>query len=257
MPSTSPKQCVQEYLDSQEEPFTPLDNATTKPGTAGNLKQKQSSELKSKVKLEPVTQPEVLFPGKLDPNTPAFIPALTSTQIPMGPYVEFMARRELISNKIEKFDDRPENYRTWKGSLENMIKGVNLSPSEQLSLIIEYTTNESKRLVQGLRNAYVENPGEGLIEVWRKLGERFGSNAVVTQVHLDKVNSFPRIGPRENKRLQEFGDLLLELQCAKNDGGLKGLKILDEPAYLRPVVTKLPGDLQGRWQRHAFKRLSP
>lgn len=126
-----------------------------------------------------------------------------------------------------------------------MIKGVNLSPSEQLSLIIEYTTNESKSLVQGLRNAYIKNPEEGLIEVWRKLGERFGSNAVVTQVHLDKVNSFPRIGSRENKRLQEFGDLLLEMQCAKNDRGLKGLKILDEPAYLRPVVTKLPGTSKG------------
>lgn len=34
--------------------------------------------------------------------------------------------------------------------------------------------------------------------------------------------------------------MLLELECAKNDGGLKGLKILDEPAYLKPVVTKLP-----------------
>ena len=57
----------------------------------------------------------------------------------------------------------------------------------------------------------------------------------------------------ENKQLQEFDDLLLELQCAKNDGALRGLKIVDEPAYLRPVVTKLPDDLQGRWQRHAFK----
>ena len=137
-----------------------------------------------------------------------------------------------------------------------MIKGVNLSPSEQLSLIIEHTTNESKRLVQRLRNAFIENPGEGLKQVWCKLGERFGSNAVVTQVHLAKLNSFPKIGFRDNKRLQEFGDLLLELQCAKNDGGLKGLKILDEPAYLRPVAAKLPEDLQGRWQRHAIDLFS-
>ena len=30
-------------------------------------------------------------------------------------------------------------------------------------------------------------------------------------------------------------------------------KILDEPAYLRPIVAKLPADLQGKWQKHAFK----
>ena len=112
----------------------------------------------------------------------------------MGTYIGFMARRELISNKIEKFDDRPENYHTWRGSFENMIAGVKISPSEQLSLIIEYTTNESKRLAQRLRNAYIDNPGEGLKEVWCKLGERFDSNSVVTQVHLQEINSFPTIG---------------------------------------------------------------
>ena len=104
-----------------------------------------------------------------------------------------------------------------------------------------------------LRNAHIDNPGEGLKDVWCKLGERFGSNSVVRQVYLQKINSFPKIGKQNNKQLQEFGDLLLELQCTKNDGRIKGLQILDEPAYLRPIVAKLPSDLQGRWQKHAFK----
>ena len=45
-------------------------------------------------------------------------------------------------------------------------------------------------------------------------------------------NSFPKIRMQNKKQLQEFGDLLLELQCAKNDGRIKGLQILEEPAYL-------------------------
>ena len=44
---------------------------------------------------------------------------------------------------------------------------------------------------------------------------------------------------QNNKQPQEFGDLLRELQCAKNDGRLKGLQILDLPAYQRPVVAKV------------------
>ena len=75
--------------------------------------------------------------------------------------------------------------------------------------MIENTTNESKCLVQRLGNAYIENPEEGIKEAWHKLGERFGSNAVVTQIHLNKLQTFPKIGNHENKRLQEFGDLLL------------------------------------------------
>ena len=45
--------------------------------------------------------------------------------------------------------------------------------------------------------------------------------------------------------------MLLELQRAKYDGRIKGQQILDEPAYLRPIVAKLPADLLGR--KHAFK----
>ena len=64
---------------------------------------------------------------------------------------------------------------------------------------------------------------------------------------------FPKIEPEDDKGLQELGDLLLELECAKNDGGLSGLKVLDEPAFLRPLLVKLPDDLPGRWQRHAYR----
>ena len=56
-----------------------------------------------------------------------------------------MARRELIVNKIEKFDNRPENYNTWKGAFRNMTKDVNVTASEELALMIEYTTGESKK----------------------------------------------------------------------------------------------------------------
>jgi len=164
-----------------------------------------------------------------------------------------MARRELIANKIEKFDNRPENYNTWKAAFRNMTKDVNVTASEQLALMIEYTTGESKKLVQRLGNAYIENPDVGVRESWKKLGERFGSTAVITNVHLNKLTMFPGLAAKDNKGLQEFGDLLLELQCAKEDGSLTGLKILDEPAYLKPLLIKLPEELQGRWQRHAYR----
>ena len=120
------------------------------------------------------------------------------------------------------------------------------------SLIIEHTCNESNKLAQRLRNAYINKPVEGVAILWQKLSQRFGSNAVITEVHLNKLRDFPKIGFRDNKKLQEFGDLLLERQCAKADGGYKGLKILDETVYIKPVIAKLPGDIQSRWQKHAF-----
>ena len=71
-------------------------------------------------------------------------------------------------------------------------------------------------------------------------------------MHLKNLTMFPALALKDNKGLQELGNLLLELQYTKEDGGLAGLKILDEPAFLKPVLIKLPGELQGRWQRHAY-----
>ena len=51
---------------------------------------------------------------------------------------------------------------------------------------------------------------------------------------------------KDNKGPQELGNLLFELDCAKNDGGLSGLIVLDEAAFLKPLLVKLPDDLPGR-----------
>ena len=131
-----------------------------------------------------------------------------------------------------------------------MIRGVNITPHEEPPLNVEHTTGESKKLAQRLRNAYINNPSQGVAILWQKLGQRFGSKTVIMEVHLSKLRDFAY---RDNKRLQDLGDLFLELQCAKADEGCPGLRILDEPPYIKPVVAKLPGDIQNRWQKHAYR----
>ena len=61
---------------------------------------------------------------------------------------------------------------------------------------------------------------------------RYGSSVVLTKIHLNKLTNFPKFGYKENGKLQESGYLLLELDCAKKDGRMQGLRILDEPIYL-------------------------
>ena len=92
----------------------------------------------------------------------------------MRSYVNFMAKRELIANKIEKFDNSPVNYHTWQASFNNMIRNVRITPSEEFSWLVEYTTLSSKSLVLRLRNAYIGKPHEGITELWKKLDERYG-----------------------------------------------------------------------------------
>ena len=95
------------------------------------------------------------------PSTPSQTVQFSNPADRMECFIQFMARREVIANKIEKFDDRPEKLNTWKAAFKNMTNDVNITASEELALMLEYTTGESKRLVQWLRNAYVENPTAG------------------------------------------------------------------------------------------------
>ena len=89
-----------------------------------------------------------------------------------------------------------------------MVNEVNITASEELALMLEYTTAESKRLVQRVRNAYIENPIAGVRESWKKLP----STAIITNVYLNNLTTFPALAPKNNKGLQELEDLLLELQ---------------------------------------------
>ena len=247
LPVEEPRKRVEEYVNSQPWVSEPRGN-TSRFTTPGFL-----SKSVKKEKQDPL---EKLNPGAL-PSTPSQTARLSNPADRMECLIQFMARRELIANKIEKFDDRPENFNTWKAAFKNMTNDVNITTGEELALMLEYTTGESERLVQRLRNAYIENSAAGVRESWKKLGERFGSTAVITNVHLNKLTTFAALAPKDSKGLQQLGDLLLELQCTKEDGGLAGLKILDEPAFLKPVLIKLPEELQGRWQRHAYRFKSP
>ena len=60
---------------------------------------------------------------------------------------EFMTRREIVSAKVEKFDDHPENFQTWKVSFKTMLNDIRISPLKELSLLTEYTSGKSKKLV--------------------------------------------------------------------------------------------------------------
>lgn len=68
-----------------------------------------------------------------------------------------------------------------------MIKNLSISPSEELSLLFELTTRTSKKLVQRIRNAYIEKSGNGVLQLWKNLKERYGCNKVFKDASKEVV----------------------------------------------------------------------
>lgn len=64
---------------------------------------------------------------------------------------------------------------------------------------------------------------------------------------LKKVEDFLKLLNRENQHLRELGDLLLELQAAKQNSRLPDLSHLDTAHGFNPILAKLPCNLQEKW----------
>lgn len=119
LPLMDPSQRVQDFIkvhmDEESTRRTyPNTNFKEEQITAEELNHRAAQHIKSTFKEELTT------PKELDPEATEFTPLQTGSTVSPKPlkhlksYIQFMARWELVDNKIEKFDNRPENYRTWR-----------------------------------------------------------------------------------------------------------------------------------------------
>ncbi len=168
--------------------------------------------------------------------------------------VKFLARRELVSSGLTRFDDRPESYRAWRSSFINTIKDLGLTASEELDLLSKWLGKESSEYVRRLRAVHIGNPDTAFKMVWNRLDECYSSPEVIESALFKKLDSFPRISGKDNLKLRELGDLLMELLSAKEDGYLPGLAYLDTARGIRPIVEKLPYSLQEKWISQGSKK---
>lgn len=85
------------------------------------------------------------------------------------------------------------------------------------------------------------------------MDELYGAPEGIEKALFAKLDNFLRIGNRDNQRLRELGDLLCELEAAKEDGYLQGLAYLDTARGVSPIVEKFPFHLQDKWMTFGSK----
>lgn len=165
----------------------------------------------------------------------------------MMDFAKYLARRELVTTGLNKFDDQPESFRAWQSSFFNATQGLELTASEELDLLIKWLGKESSDHVKRIRAVYVSNPQAALQLSWTRLQECYATPEVIESALFKRLDCFPRLSSRENSKLRELSDLLLELLSAQTDGYLPGLSYLDTPRGINPIVEKLPQNLQDKW----------
>lgn len=188
---------------------------------------------------------QVSHPEHLQRNDRQTAPVTQTSD--MIDFAKYLARRELVTTGLNKFDDRPESFRAWHSSFFNATQGLELTASEKLDLLVKWLGKESSDHVRRIRAAYVSDPESALHLCWTRLQECYANPEVIESALFKRLDSFPRLSSKENIRLRELSDLLTELLSAKADKYLPGLSYLDTPRGINPIVEKLPPNLQEKW----------
>ena len=145
---------------------------------------------------------------------------------------QYLARRDLVSSSLYQFDDQPEHYRAWQSSYISATQGLGLTATEELDLMTKWLGKES---------------GNHVTKAWERLQECYAAPEIIEKALFDRLDNFPRVSAKEQTKLQELADLLMEVQCAKEDGYLPALSYLDTARGIEPIVGKLPYGLQEKW----------
>ncbi|XP_037617247.1 uncharacterized protein LOC119483203 [Sebastes umbrosus] len=163
------------------------------------------------------------------------------------PLAQYLARRELVTSGLYQFDDKPENYHAWYSSFTNAASEVNLTSTQELDLMTKWLGKESGEQVKRIRSVHVSNPNLALHKAWERLRECYAAPEVIEKSLFQRLDNFPKVSAKDPSKLRELGDLLTEIEGAKEDGYLTGLSYLDTSRGIGPIVDKLPYGLQEKW----------
>lgn len=106
---------------------------------------------------------------------------------------------------------------------------------------------ESSNYVKRLWSVHITSPALALTKAWERLQECYAAPEIIEKALFDRLDNFPKVLAKEHTKLRELADLIMEMQCAKEDGYLPALSCLDTARGIEPIIAKLPYGLQEKW----------
>ena len=181
----------------------------------------------------------------------------SQSQAVTSEFTRFLLKKELLLSRLTSFNDRPEAYAVWKASFKSIMKELNVTPFEEMDLLVKWLGPESSRNALSIRMSNPNDPARGLQRIWERLEERYGCPEMVESALKQKLANFPKLTNKDSKKLYELADILAEIEAAKENTRYHALlAYFDASSGISPIVSKLPYNLQEKWTSRAvsYKR---
>ncbi|XP_021370178.1 uncharacterized protein LOC110461162 [Mizuhopecten yessoensis] len=194
----------------------------------------------------------------LAPKAPPFIPHRASKDCSVKPDTEaltsFLLKKELLLQRLYKFDDEPPSFVVWKASFNSVTQELKVNSFVQLDLLVKYLGKESSLYAQSLRTSNARNPERAVRLIWERLEERYGCPEMIEFALKSKLEKFPVLSNEDNKKLYELSDVLDEVLSAKEDPRFAvQFAVFDSSRGVNSIVAKLPYNIQQKWVTHASR----
>lgn len=162
----------------------------------------------------------------------------------------YLLKKNLLleSFQQQRFDDKSDRYVVWKSQFKTMVSEICCSPLEEMTLLTNCTNknSEAHRLIMSLRASYASDPKLCLVNIWKRMDERFGSPELLESSLKSRLQAFTNF--TDPKKLYELHDLLCEIQAVKSIPEYSVMfSYLDSSLGLKPTIQQLPRFLQDKW----------
>ena len=162
-----------------------------------------------------------------------------------------VSKQLFVSGQLPKlimsvFNGDPLQYPVWKSTFNALVNSRPLEVDIKLNMLNRYVTGKPKQVVEhhlliGTEDAYQKARSVLL--------ERYGNCNVVSTTFFNKLESWPKIGPKD--ALREFSDFLDKILAAMKT--IPRLSILDYVKETVKLLAKFPYHLEIKW-RDAIKQ---
>lgn len=188
------------------------------------------------------------------PSHTESVPTTTDQGNMCEEFSKFMVKKDMLLKRIHEFDDRPEFFGSWKNTFLNIVHELNLSPAEEVDLLVQYLGPESKKAALSIQSANYSDSRRAKERIWRRLNERYARPELVKSSIKQKLMCFPKITVKEVKKLYDLVDIVVEIDSLKNDEQYSSLfASYDSSAGVNLIVNKLPYQLQEKWTNEASR----
>lgn len=170
-----------------------------------------------------------------------------------------MIKKQMLPERFSNFDDSPDSYNAWKETFTNIISELKVSCNEELELMLNRLTGNSKLTAIGIRNANPGKPKEALQIIWKRLDEMYGRPEMIEASIRHQLENFRPVTSAENKRLYDLLNILIKIESLMaNSTFSTSLSYFNSSIGVNPIINKLPFHLQEKWIAKAsnYKKLN-